>query len=267
MRRTLRDRPDGPEEDRLFDLMRDRAVHGLDDDGMRELNRLALLHQDIDVECYDRATAALEIVYADRRCTAMPEGLKVRIAAAAPGSMAAPRVRAEHEDSRSVRRGGSTRTWIAWSGWIAAAIVAVIAWMRGPSLPGRTVVTQSLVRAVDSAPDHLVLEWKPTEDTDGRTVSGEVHWSTVLQQGYMRFRGLPTNAPTQKQYQLWIFDEPRGTDHPVDGGVFDIAGEDVLVRIDAKIRVSRPALFAVTTEAPGGVVVSRREHIVSLAKL
>ena len=76
MRRALRDRPDGAEEDRLFDLMRDRAVHGLDDDALRELERLAALHADIDVECYDRAAAALDIVFANRRCTAMPDALK-----------------------------------------------------------------------------------------------------------------------------------------------------------------------------------------------
>src|SRR5690606_8519017 len=72
MRRPLRDRPEGPEEDRLFDLMRERAVHGLDDDEMRELNSLAARHQDVDVECYDRAAAALDIVYSDRRCARIP---------------------------------------------------------------------------------------------------------------------------------------------------------------------------------------------------
>jgi len=35
--------------------------------------------------------------------------------------------------------------------------------------------------------------------------------------------------------------------------------------IDAKIRVNDPALFAVTAEPPGGVVVSKREHIGALA--
>lgn len=275
MRGTLRDRPDGPEEDRLFDLMRDRAVHGLDDDGMRELNRLAAVHQDLDVECYDRAAAALDIVFADRRCAPMPKELEARIAAAAPrvigsvraeqGSITSSRMR----DDEAAREVASTPTWIAWSGWIAAlaaAIVAMVAWTRSPASPSPTLVTRELRAAVDAAPDHLVLPWTRTEDVDGRNVSGEVHWSTVLQRGYMRFRGLPANDPTLAQYQLWIFDEPRGSDHPVDGGVFDVADEDVFVPIDAKIRVSRPSMFAVTAELPGGVVVSRRERIVSLAK-
>ncbi len=280
IRHKLRDRPNGPEEDRLFDLMRDRAVHGLDDDGMRELNRLAVLHQDIDVECYDRAVASLEIAFANRRCEAIPEDLKARIAGAALRSVATPKalratlagpgVRTSRDDSEPAQNHTATQGLVAWSGWVAAAAaasVAAIAWTRSPSLPSRTLETRVLQQAVDAAPDHLVPPWKSTEDEDGRAVSGEVHWSTALQQGYMRFCGLPTNDPTRKQYQLWIFDEPRGTDHPVDGGVVDIAGAEVLVPIDAKIQVSRPALFAVTAEAPGGVVVSRREHIVSLARL
>jgi len=276
MRRPLRDRPEGPEEDRLFDLMRARAVHGLDDDEMRELNRLAALHHDVDVECYDRAAAALDIAFADRRCAAMPEELKARIAAAAPRSIATargahgPTAAPSDRESEPVRDRASTPAWIAWGGWVAAlaaSILAMIAWMRDPVSPNRVVFTRELRQAVDAAADHLVVEWRPTDDVDGREVSGEVHWSTKLQLGYMRFRGLPANDPARKQYQLWIFDEPRGTDHPVDGGVFDIGGEDVFVPIDAKIRVSRPAMFAVTAEAPGGVVVSRREHIVSLAEL
>jgi hypothetical protein len=53
---------------------------------------------------------------------------------------------------------------------------------------------------------------------------------------------------------------------PVDGGVFDVtsAGE-VIVPISAKLPVSGAVLFAATVEAPGGVVVSKRERIVVTA--
>ena len=84
----------------------------------------------------------------------------------------------------------------------------------------------------------------------------------------MRFRGLRPNDPTKEQYQLWVFDATRDDRYPVDGGVFDVpAGVDeIVVPITARVRVTRPALFAVTVERPGGVVVSGREHIVVLAK-
>ena len=40
---------------------------------------------------------------------------------------------------------------------------------------------------------------------------------------------------------------------------------EVVVRIDPKLHVSEAALFAVTIERPGGVVVSKRERIVVTA--
>ena len=48
--------------------------------------------------------------------------------------------------------------------------------------------------------------------------------------------------------------------------MFDVtsAGE-VIVPITAKLRVDDATLFAVTVEPPGGVVVSKREHIVVTA--
>lgn len=261
--RRLRDRPNGPEEERLFDLMRERAVHGLSDEDEREFERLWRAHPDVDVECYDRAAAALDIVFSDRRSAEMPPALRQRISAQAVQqipSKPAPKPIATERSSNG----------FAWAGWIVAAaatIVAILGWTRTPTAPDRTEIVRELQRDVDAASDRIVIPWKPTEDPAGRQVAGELHWSTSLQKGYMRFRGLAPNDPEQTQYQLWIFDKPRGTDHPVDGGVFNVAQGEVVVPIDAKIQVNDPALFAVTAEAPGGVVVSKRERIVSLAEL
>ena len=83
----------------------------------------------------------------------------------------------------------------------------------------------------------------------------------------MRFHGLAANDPTKSQYQLSIFDPSQSAKTPIDGGVFDIdpSTGDVIVPINAKLRVTGPTLFAVTVEKPGGVVVSKREHIVMVA--
>ena len=77
------------------------------------------------------------------------------------------------------------------------------------------------------------------------------------------------NDPEQRQYQLWIFDRTRKVEQPVDGGVFDIpaGSSEVIIPIDAKVRVHDAFAFAVTVEKPGGVVVSEREHIVVMAGL
>jgi anti-sigma-K factor RskA len=84
----------------------------------------------------------------------------------------------------------------------------------------------------------------------------------------MIFRGLEPNDPRSAQFQLWIFDPSRvdWDKTPVDGGVFDVsAGEQVVIPIHAKLPVQDVALFAVTLEKPGGVVVSKREHLLLTA--
>ena len=109
--------------------------------------------------------------------------------------------------------------------------------------------------------------WRATEDPAAGGVSGDVVWNSERQAGFMRFVGLQPNAPETSTYQLWIFDEARDERFPVDGGVFDVpagAGE-VVVPIQPTLGVSRPVLFAVTVERPGGVMVSSRERIALVA--
>ena len=82
----------------------------------------------------------------------------------------------------------------------------------------------------------------------------------------MRFVGLAAHDPTKTQYQLWIFDKDRDDKYPVDGGVFDAGPNgEVIIKISPKLHVDEPVLFAVTVEASGGVVVSKRERIVVTA--
>ena len=113
------------------------------------------------------------------------------------------------------------------------------------------------------------LEWtKNAKDPASKQATGDVVWNATEQRGYMRFRGLAKNDRSASVYQLWIFDKSRDDKYPVDGGVFDVDDEtgDVVVPIKAKLPVSEVALFAVTVEKPGGVVVSKRERIVVTAK-
>lgn len=119
--------------------------------------------------------------------------------------------------------------------------------------------------------DVVVVSWKGTDDPLARGCDGDVVWSDADQRGYMRFKGLAKNEPTREQYQLWIFDAARDDAEPVDGGVFDVGDAsvdpetgDVVVQIDAKLRVAHAKLFAVTVEATGGVVKSKRERIAVL---
>lgn len=161
----------------------------------------------------------------------------------------------------------------AFAGWAAAAalLVGLLFTMdRVAKLEeGAASIApdQQLAQLELLAPDIQTLGWLPLGGAPAP--KGSVIWSNERNEGFMRIQGLPVNDPSEKQYQLWIF---RGTDpgaepHPVDGGVFDVASSgEVLIPIDAKIRVGEAGTFAVTVEEPGGVVVSEREQIVLLAQ-
>ncbi|MBY0307124.1 MAG: anti-sigma factor, partial [Phycisphaerales bacterium] len=142
--------------------------------------------------------------------------------------------------------------WGAWAGWVAAAAVGMAFVIF--AVPAGRGDTGRVVAQVDGASD--AVSWPfagTTEEFKGAT--GTVVWSSALQKGYMKLKGVPVNSPGASQYQLWIVD-PQRDKNPVDGGVFDVAAGEVVVPIDAKLRVGRPAAFAITREKPGGVVVS-----------
>ncbi|MBL8858335.1 MAG: anti-sigma factor [Planctomycetes bacterium] len=158
---------------------------------------------------------------------------------------------------------------VAWIGWAVAAALLVAFFVRENfvSAPSAGAARAALVA---QATDVLQVPWKATDDPLAGAVSGDVVWSGAKQEGYMRFRGLPPNDPKVSQYQLWIFDTTRAEweARPVDGGVFDVTADaEVVVPIRAKLEVREPKLFGVTLEAPGGVVVSKREHLLAVASL
>lgn len=257
--------------DRRQELLADRALCGLTDAEARELQALGAS----DDPSYDLAAAAAALAELERSggFQALPAALVARVAAAAPS--AAPR--GVSEPARRRRPRWDRGRILAWTAAAAVAVVAVFGWLRPPRVIEKTrevqvevaprVPSPAEARAalLASAPDVRTFSWSATRDTDARGASGDVVWSESRQQGYMRIRGLAANDPARTQYQLWIFDARRDDAHPVDGGVFDVQGGDVVIPIHAAIRVFEPKLFAVTVEQPGGVVVSKRERIVLTA--
>lgn len=189
--------------------------------------------------------------------------------------------RAESVRADSVPAGGSRRSFAMWSGWLAAAAILAL-WLRGPSGPAAVVTAVATTVASSSATaswvrDSLIsvdsaitrIAWAPTADSSAMGASGDVVWSTRAQRGVMRLVGLRSNDVRRWQYQLWIFDKTRDQRYPVDGGVFDVPPgvTEVFVPINARVPVGSAVMFAVTVEAPGGVVVSTRERVALLAAL
>lgn len=156
--------------------------------------------------------------------------------------------------------------WAAYISAVAALVILAIAlWLYVERDDG--VDLDELTVEIEAANDEL--EWSFAAKTDpaaGQGAGGSVLWSSDLQRGVITLRGLAANDPTTEQYQLWIVDRGR-QGPPVDGGVFDVpVGEDELrLPVDAKLLVGDPAMFIITVEQPGGVVVSRQDRVVMVA--
>jgi len=149
--------------------------------------------------------------------------------------------------------------------WKDAQVVEKVV-IQDPPIKPTPSPSQARRTLLESAKDVKTLAWTATPDVAAKGAAGDVVWSPSKQEGYMRFTGLATNDPKVLQYQLWIFDKDRDDKYPVDGGVFDVGPDgEVVVKISPKLYVHEPVLFAVTVEAPGGVVVSKRERIVVTA--
>jgi anti-sigma-K factor RskA len=236
-----------PQNERLLELMAQRATEGLAASEAREFDRLAVSEPGADVDGLDYAAAAIQLAFLDVQ--PMPAEIAQRVRSTASARETAP----SPVPSRPT-------PLISLGGWIAAAAllaVTVILWPRSETTESPFDETRA-----------LHLPWTPV-DAAGKfgRVTGEVVWDEATQRGYMRFRGLPVNDPAREQYQLWIVDGRDGRyKHPVDGGVFDCAAEsECRVPIDAKLPVRDATTFVLTAEQPGGVVVSDGPFLV-LAK-
>jgi hypothetical protein len=289
------------DDDRIAELLTDRTIEGLDPEAQNELKRLAGQYPDYDEEALDRVAAALSLT--TLRVEAMPPRLRERIEADARtyfGAAAGSNVVPLRPSSRSRPVVG----WAGWFAAAASIVLAVAGWWRAESLEAEAVrladarsalagEAQSLrgelaeiearIDALTPPPAPTPVEaraalaerdgtvswaWSTTDDPAAAGAGGDVVWNGEAQEGYMRFTGLAANDPDQLQYQLWIFDAGRDDRYPVDGGVFDVpvGADEVVVPIRASLPVGEVALFAVTVEKPGGVVVSSRERIAVLAQ-
>ena len=147
------------------------------------------------------------------------------------------------------------------AGWYVAATLTVV-FVAARLVPDAAVapaeITVQAQRAalVSGATDLVTVPWGPSAEAGYENARGDVVWSDARQEGYLRITGLPVNDRERAQYQLWVVDASRDV-HPVDGGVFDITSDgELIIPVQAKLAVNRPAAFAVTLEQPGGVVVS-----------
>jgi len=170
----------------------------------------------------------------------------------------------EPEDGAVVRPVAWQRLLVApQTGWAMAALLAIF--FVAKSFVEEPTPEAARETLVAKAGDLIESKFGGTERYS--QMSGTVIWSDELQEGYMSLTNLPANDPNANQYQLWIVD-PARDEKPVDGGVFDISTNDgtVIIPISNPLAVTNPQAFVITLEQPGGVVVSKQEVVVALAK-
>lgn len=255
----------GHAQERLDELLVMRATVGLDPADDAELEwRLAQAQID-DPEALDRA-AAYYWLGVDGLEQPLPEAVAERGEAALKGE--APEPAAPAKPSRTASAPAARQRW-AWVAAAAALVIAVAGWW--PRIQP-TAESRDLAEARDellaNAPDAERIAWDNTDHPRGQELDGGyVVWSEQRQEGYMTFRGMPANDPSEHQYQLWVFDRGRSADYPVDGGVFNAGGGgELVIPIDNKLPIKQAKMFAVTLEPPGGVVVSDRDSVLWVAK-
>lgn len=265
----------------LLDLLIKQATYGLDDEEQVRLNEL----QHAPDDSFLLTATAVNIAELSE-IEPMPAHLRNKISEqAAQWFESAPEVQTAQTDLQPTFVFEPKRSWTSWLGWVvAAAACAALAFNIAMTrlVPDPTLVkisptpnasqTPDLAKAHDemlAQPSLIRAAWSPGPSSpEMAKITGDVVWSDEKQAGYLKVRGLPTNDKTKTTYQLWIFEENQGDKTPIDGGTFDIdANGDVVIPINAKLRTKNPALFAITVEKPGGVVVSKRDKIAALAKV
>jgi hypothetical protein len=271
-------------DDRLMELLAQEAIEGLSAAERMELETLLAKYPGADRQVFERTAASLLLasdVEADAE--SLPVSLRAKLNTAADEFAIASREGDVHAVTLIDRRRQTqarSNSKVLWFALAASLAIAVIGWWprlmtqgSHPQVPVAHEIPEAERIAaareqLAANPNVIKRDWTATKDVNAPAVTGDVVWDNATQTGYVRFSGLPANDPQSKQYQLWIFDAKRSDKFPINGGVFDVRSDgEVIVPIHARIPVLDPAMFAVTLEQAGGVVVSEREHILVLAKV
>jgi anti-sigma-K factor RskA len=273
------------EKEKMLDLLIAQATAGLTDDETRELQRLEKQFPELaDDDSFELAAAAFAMADLDAS-EPLPADLQSKIAAAADQYFAAGKTEktadAETEEfQKTFTLAPPRRSALQWLGWAFAAVACVALgvnlWMtRNPQIervyvqvptpspsPPMEKQLEQMLAASDAIKTTLANPKNPAE------IVGDVVWSDAQQKGFIRLRGVPVNDKTREQYQLWIVAANQNAKTPVDGGVFDVdKNGEIIIPIDAKVKVEKPAAFAITAEKPGGVPVSEQGKVMAIGKV
>ncbi len=253
--------------ERLQDLLADQAVFGLDEQELRELQEV--FPEWKDDNSFDLTASAISLT--NLKIEELPTHLNAKILSNAE-NLFAP-IESELQKTFEFEPKKSNWNWLGWAvaTFACLALAFTLFFPRNVQTPQTSKIetpAEKLSQLIASDQKIYKANWTAGNMKDLKDISGDIVWSDEKQQGFMRFKGLPANDKAKECYQLWIFDETQDEKTPIDGGIFDIdVNGEIIVPINAKLKVKNPKLFAVTVEKVGGVVVSKREKIPVLAKI
>lgn len=280
-------------QERLFDLLTEQTVFGLDKENQKELEDLFKIFSEWqDEESFALTAAAinLSVIPTDEE---MPAHLKSQILANSEKYLATweDNGKVLQFESKPVRTAVESvpttgffekifkANWLGWAVAGAACVaLALNLWLMKPQ-PTQIVQTPPTVtptvpptlaqqreQLIASANDAVTRSWSDFDPKNPRGVQGEVVWSNAQQKGFMRLRGLPANDKTKETYQVWIFDEKQK--NPVSAGIFDVNQDgEIIVPMNAALQIQKPTMIGVTAEKAGGVVVSELGKVMAVAKV
>jgi Anti-sigma-K factor rskA len=269
------------EKEKMLDLLITQATTGLTGDEARELERLEKqFPETAGDESFELAAAAFSMASVDAG-EPLPESLQKRIAADADKYFVQEKAEEPEEFQKTFSLEPQQRSALQWLGWAFAAVACIALgvnmwWTRSnpqieriyvqaptpsPTPPMEKQLEQMLA-ASDAVKTTLSNPKNPGE------IVGDVVWSDSEQKGFVRLKGMPVNDKTKEQYQLWIVAANQNAKTPVDGGVFDVdKNGEIIIPIDAKVKVEKPAAFAITAEKTGGVPVSEQGKVMAIGKV
>lgn len=277
------------EKEKMLDLLILKATGEITKEELERLTKLEELYPEFkDDISFELAAAAISLIDVKAE-EEMPAHLQAKILADAERFYASPEAQVKTlKDSAETDEYQKTFDFepksSVWQslGWLVAALACValavnlwISYRRQPEIvtvppqqitptptPGMLEQRQQLIA---SMPDVAQKNWSDFDPKKPLNVQGDVVWSNQAQKGFVRFKNLPVNDKTKETYQIWVFDETQK--NPVSAGVFD-ANEngEIIIPMDAAIKITKPTMVGITAEKPGGVMVSGLQKVMAVAK-
>jgi hypothetical protein len=275
------------EKERMLELLSDQAIFGLSDDEIAELAELEKSFPDFQDDSPELTAATIGIMNLDTS-EPLPAHLRTKILADADNFFVARKQTVSQVEKSEELQATfdfepqkSIWNWLGWA--VAAAACVALAFniyttrfgsdnISGvkptPTVTPKKELTLAEQREqlLASAKDLVKTNWTDFDPKQPKNVQGEVVWSNSAQKGFVTFRGLPVNDKTKETYQLWIFDKDRK--NPVSAGVFDVTETgEIIVSLDASLKIQEPQMFGVTAEKPGGDMIPNLKSVMAVAKV